>query len=373
MRIEGKGGDDTAANSIVFQCSNARGTDVIAHTGFWGDWTATRYCPGETYICGLQTRVESSDASDDTAMNGLRIACCNFPTNTETAVISSGAIMTRGSATSGTCLDVTFNNQSPGTFIQQWACSSGENAAQYFTITSTSTGAYTITTTQKGLCLTVQNGGTGYGTRIILDNCVNGARNQAWSIVPVGSDRANIFTVRPTHASEMCLDISGSSSANGAVVQLWGCNGTPAQFFSLSLPTRANTGSVQALAGENDRCLDVSGNRQNPGTYIQTFTVTAAGTNAYQLKSSGGFCMTVQNAGSFSGARIIIDRCVNGASNQLFRASAGYQGGVSLSPFHATNLCLDVSNGSTNNGAVVQLWNCNGSKSQSWKVTLPVS
>ncbi|KXZ48483.1 hypothetical protein GPECTOR_27g653 [Gonium pectorale] len=276
LRIEKQttASDDTALNGISVGCmsgtsntvegnnGNDRGNGVYVHNGWWGDWTPYTFCPGQTYICGLQTRVESVEATDDTAMNGLRIACCNFPTNTDTSVISAGSIKTRNSASSSTCLDVL-------------------------------------------------------------------------------------------------------------------CNRTPAQIFSLNLPTRANTGSVEALAGQNDRCLDVSGNRQTPGTYIQVgaqeFTITAAGTNAYQLKSSGGFCMTVQNAGAFSGARIIIDRCVNGASNQLFKASAGYQGGVSLSPFHATNLCLDVSNGSTNNGAIVQLWNCNGSKPQSWKVILPVS
>ncbi|KXZ41380.1 hypothetical protein GPECTOR_509g477 [Gonium pectorale] len=154
IRIEpqqGDDGDDTAANSIAFTCSNDRGAEVKPHNGYFGDWSAWTYCPGETYICGLQVRQETP-GGDDTGMNGLRIACCNFPAiEAEAAVASAGIIKTRGSTSSSTCLDVTNGNLSPGSYIQQWACSkSGENAAQYFTVTSTATGTYTIATTKDG-------------------------------------------------------------------------------------------------------------------------------------------------------------------------------------------------------------------------------
>ncbi|KXZ43988.1 hypothetical protein GPECTOR_76g811 [Gonium pectorale] len=300
MRIEKKqdGGDDTAANSIVFSCSNNRGSEVNAHSGFWGDWNQWTWCPGETYICGLQVRVESP-GGDDTA-----------------------------------------------------------------------TGAYVIKVTYSGLCLTVQNGGSSWGNRITLDTCANGARHQTWSIVPIG---ASLYTLSPTHASGMCLDISGANSADGATVQLWGCNQTPAQIFSLNLPTRATTGRIEGLAGIFYRCLDVSGNNQNPGTFMHSFTITAQGTNAYQIKSAGGFCVAAQNYGTSSGTRVIIDRCTNGAMNQLWKTSAGYQGGIRLSPYHAPNLCMDVSYADMLNGAVVWLWNCHGGIAQSWKLMLPVS
>ncbi|KXZ44611.1 hypothetical protein GPECTOR_64g105 [Gonium pectorale] len=75
-------------------------------------------------------------------------------------------------------------------------------------------------------------------------------------------------------------------------------------------------------------------------------------TNAYQIKSEAGFCVTVQNGGTNSGTRIILDNCVNGATNQLWKASAGFNAGVSLSPYHALNLCLDNAGGSGGAGLV---------------------
>ncbi|KXZ52423.1 hypothetical protein GPECTOR_9g467 [Gonium pectorale] len=309
MRIESPGGDDTAANSIVFTCSNQRGTDVNAHSGYWGDWTGYTYCPGETYVCGLQVRVESP-GGDDTALNGLRIACCSFPASNDAAVRSATKVKT-GTTSGSTCLDITGNSQNAGTYIQQYACA--DTGSQLFTLTSTFTGAYTITTIPNGLCVTAQNGGTGYGTRIILDRCANGARNQAFAVVPVG---AGTFT-------------------------------TPAQVFTLDVPTRATTTTLQTLAGENNKCMDISG------------------TNVFQLKSTAGFCATMKSGGTTPGTRIILDTCVSGAKNQLFTVSAGYQAGLSLAPFNAPGMCLDVSGSSTAK-------NCNGSKGQSFKTSLPV-
>ena len=43
----------------------------------WGDWGNERYCPDDTVVCGLQTRVEDKQHDgDDTALNGLAIYCC---------------------------------------------------------------------------------------------------------------------------------------------------------------------------------------------------------------------------------------------------------------------------------------------------------
>jgi hypothetical protein len=39
------------------------------------------------------------------------------------------------------------------------------------------------------------------------------------------------FTLRPMMSSSRCVDVSGNSTANGAMVQLWDCNGTTAHAF----------------------------------------------------------------------------------------------------------------------------------------------
>ncbi|XP_026110100.1 vitelline membrane outer layer protein 1 homolog [Carassius auratus] len=68
--------DDTAANNIMFRCSNGvsqlgNGTDL----GDWGDWSDT--CEG-TGICGLRTLVELPQGNgDDTALNDVIMYCCD--------------------------------------------------------------------------------------------------------------------------------------------------------------------------------------------------------------------------------------------------------------------------------------------------------
>ncbi|XP_056113732.1 vitelline membrane outer layer protein 1-like [Rhinichthys klamathensis goyatoka] len=69
-------GDDTAANSIDFKCSDWVIWGKGLNWGDWGDWSAT--CEGKG-ICGLQTRVEESQGSegDDTALNDVIMFCCD--------------------------------------------------------------------------------------------------------------------------------------------------------------------------------------------------------------------------------------------------------------------------------------------------------
>ncbi|KAK3555428.1 hypothetical protein QTP86_016123 [Hemibagrus guttatus] len=68
--------DDSAANNIRFKCTNGQ---VLQGAGMncwtWGSWSSL--CGG-TGICGIQTKVESSQGiSDDTSLNDARFYCCN--------------------------------------------------------------------------------------------------------------------------------------------------------------------------------------------------------------------------------------------------------------------------------------------------------
>uniref|UniRef100_A0A672S719 Vitelline membrane outer layer protein 1 homolog n=1 Tax=Sinocyclocheilus grahami TaxID=75366 RepID=A0A672S719_SINGR len=69
-------GDDTAANNIMFKCS---GGPLLQGDGTrWGDWGRwSQTCEGKG-ICGIKTRLEKPRGQgDDTALNDVRMFCCN--------------------------------------------------------------------------------------------------------------------------------------------------------------------------------------------------------------------------------------------------------------------------------------------------------
>ncbi len=49
--------------------------------GYWGQWTTARSCQADSFICGLQTKVEPDLGhgwADNTAMNKVEFSCCKF-------------------------------------------------------------------------------------------------------------------------------------------------------------------------------------------------------------------------------------------------------------------------------------------------------
>jgi hypothetical protein len=80
--IHGSGVDDVTMTGIRYTCLNDTTTLKTPPVNTpWGKWLGTgpKFCPGGTAVCGIQTRVEPSQGSgDDTALGGVKFACCQF-------------------------------------------------------------------------------------------------------------------------------------------------------------------------------------------------------------------------------------------------------------------------------------------------------
>ncbi|MFB7323311.1 MULTISPECIES: ricin-type beta-trefoil lectin domain protein [unclassified Streptomyces] len=118
-----------------------------------------------------------------------------------------------------------------------------------------------------GKCLDVAGGSTANGTAVQLYDC-NSSAAQQWTVQPDGSVRA----------LGKCLDVASASTANGAKVQLYDCNGTGAQQWSYN----ASTGDVVNLAA--DKCLDVTDNSSANGTRAQIWSCTGAANQKWRLQ-----------------------------------------------------------------------------------------
>ncbi|WP_329287642.1 ricin-type beta-trefoil lectin domain protein [Streptomyces sp. NBC_00691] len=114
---------------------------------------------------------------------------------------------------------------------------------------------------------------------------------------------------------DKCLDVDDSQTADGTKIQVWGCNGTGAQQWTV-----ATDGTLKVLG----KCLDVSNGGAADGTKVQLWTCNGSGAQTWQAQADG----SLRNPQSAK--------------------------------------CLDVASGATADGTKVQLWTCNGTGAQKW-------
>ncbi|TDV52148.1 ricin-type beta-trefoil lectin protein [Actinophytocola oryzae] len=122
---------------------------------------------------------------------------------------------------------------------------------------------------------------------------------------------------RITGIGGKCVDVAGASSANGTAVQLYDCNGTAAQQWSVN-----SDGTIRALG----KCLDVTAAGTADGTKIQLYDCNGSNAQKWRVEAA----KDIANVGA--------------------------------------NKCLDATGGSSANGTRLQIWTCTGAASQKWTV-----
>jgi hypothetical protein len=116
-----------------------------------------------------------------------------------------------------------------------------------------------------GKCVDVAAASTANGAAIQLYDC-NGSTAQSWT---VGSGDGSI------RALGKCLDVTAAATVNGAQIQLYDCNGTAAQQWTASGSALVNAGS--------GKCLDATGQSSANGTRLQIWSCTGTANQAWTL------------------------------------------------------------------------------------------
>nr|BFE57210.1 hypothetical protein GCM10020063_017360 [Dactylosporangium thailandense] len=116
-----------------------------------------------------------------------------------------------------------------------------------------------------GKCVDVAGASSANGAAIQLYDC-NGTNAQSWTIGTADN------TVR---ALGKCLDVTAASTANGAKIQLYDCNGTAAQQWTANGSALVNTGS--------GKCLDATDQSSANGTRLQIWTCAGSANQAWTL------------------------------------------------------------------------------------------
>ncbi|MEU4154336.1 lectin [Streptomyces sp. NPDC026659] len=114
-----------------------------------------------------------------------------------------------------------------------------------------------------------------------------------------------------------CVDVAAANSANGTPVQLYDCNGTAAQQWTVG-----SDGTIRALG----KCLDVVDNSTADGAKVQLWDCTGGPNQKWVVSSA----------------------------NDIVNPQA--------------NKCLDVTDNNPANGTRLQIWTCGGGANQKWTV-----
>ena len=138
--------------------------------------------------------------------------------------------------------------------------------AAYATTSSTGGGGGGPIVGYGGLCVDVRSASTANFTPVQVYTC-NGTAAQQWTVVQAGST---------LHALGKCMDINGGGTANGTTVDLYDCNNTAAQVF---IPQ--SNGSL--YNPQSGKCLDDTGWSTTPGTQLQIWDCTGNANQHWSL------------------------------------------------------------------------------------------
>lgn len=281
-------------------------------------------------------------------------------------------------------IDVAGGNASSGTNIAQYV--SNGTYAQKWIVAKRSDGSYLIESALRpGFYLGSRGGKASNGVNVELNSNQDNSRFVLLSTTPSVAKCDDIlpegyFTLSPACSSSgKVIDIAGGSSSNGANAQINDCNGTIAQLFSFEY----HDGYYLIRNAKSQKALDVAGGELIPGSNIQQWACddvnanrlfaavdNGDGTFSFVSKSTG---LVLDVVGASDSAQANLDAYLpNGSSAQKFSLHQVTEflseGAFTFESTTALKV-LDVSGGSMEDDASVQLYASNDTLAQKWYVS----
>ncbi|NYJ29305.1 RICIN domain-containing protein [Galbitalea soli] len=210
-----------------------------------------------------------------------------------------------GTATAGQKVGQWVDNMAGGTWNLVASATSG-----YYTLQAASNTSLYLSGATAGAQLTLQT--------------ASGDGSQDWALVAQTVPTAG-YEKLTNRNSGMCLDVNAASTADGANVQQWTCNGGTNQAWQVQA---VGSTFVQLVNRNSGKCLDVSGSSLSNGGNVDQLGCTGLANQLWQVQSVGSGYVQLVNRNS--------------------------------------GLCLDVNAFSTSNGGNVQQWACTGGSNQQW-------
>ncbi|MFI6444770.1 glycoside hydrolase family 3 C-terminal domain-containing protein [Kitasatospora sp. NPDC050543] len=233
----------------------------------------------------------------------------------------------------GRCLDAAAAAGSTAEAVRITGCEG--TAAQELTVSSDGT------LRALGSCL--HAAGTGNGAPVRLLECT-GQGAQVWTARP------DTMLVNP--ASGRCLD------SDGARLELWDCHGGANQRWYTPRPS----GPVTGIAG---KCVDVDGAATVNGTAVQLYRCNETGAQDWTVRQDDslrafGKCLDVKDGRTANGTQVQLYDC-NGTGAQRWTPRPD---GTLVNP--PSGRCLDDPGSGAADFDRLLIWDCHGGANQRW-------
>ena len=231
-------------------------------------------------------------------------------------------------ASDGNCLDVPAFSKTAGTQIAENGCrSSGYLANQQFQFVPFQNGSYEIVEHDSSLCVTLP---PGTGSVAYLSSCY-GASTQVFDVVQFGIDgKSSAFAIK-SHSdatqclntngigswlgsatcntlswwnfrqtkrtyriqfapTNLCLDMTGGSKADGVYPQEYACKTTPTDIFNQEWQLVPQLdGSVKILAAHSGKCLDLATPSTADIVHLVQATCALTATQRWRVIPNGNY------------------------------------------------------------------------------------
>ncbi len=297
------------------------------------------------------------------------------------------------SLSSGKAVDVAGAKYRAGTNIQQYTPNG--TAAQKWKITKRDDGTYRIATALKdGRFLSAASVKAGNKTNIQLGGTDPEDPASAFTItriagVPAAAGtRVNVanglYVFTSALKSGMVLDIAGGSKKNGGNLQLYASNGTDAQKFTV---VRGSDGYYQIRCLNSNLALDISGGSTRSGANVQQYAVNgtkaqkwifeASGTGYLCVRSALGTVLDVAGAKTKNGTNVWAYQANRTAAQswvltkvaELPEGKAVKAGLYVIKSKQNQNYGIDITDGSVEEGANLQLYVLDNTNAQKFQIT----
>lgn len=235
----------------------------------------------------------------------------------------------------------------------------------------------TLNSDQQPTQVAVTQGGAAQLTRFYgYDNagrltsaCYSSSRTSACSAASAGTatgsapDPAAVTGMVTSGETGKCLDDFHSGTVAGNVIDIYACNGTGAQDWTVT------AGGLMQVLGN---CLAASGT--SPGSVVALQPCTPgnraetwrAGSGNTLISAASGLCLDDPGGSTTNGTQADVAACTRSVQ-QEWGLPGGQSGWITDG---VTGICADDSGGSTTPGAAVVIWTCNSNTTQQkWGVT----